>query len=241
MFISDSVADVTSSDRGCESSSRKAGLEMEPVRPVPSVALGGTLKRCLDLIVALGALILLSPLFLLVTGAIKLTSTGPVFYGHKRVGFGGRTFRCWKFRSMITDGDATLDAYLATRPDERLEWERNRKLKNDPRITRLGGVMREYSIDELPQLLNVILGDMSIVGPRPVVWHELAGYGTSIRHYLRTRPGITGLWQVSGRSDVSFDQRVQLDTHYVTRWSLLLDCLIIFWTIPCVISAKGSY
>ncbi|MDX8354999.1 sugar transferase [Cognatiyoonia sp. IB215182] len=207
----------------------------------PAKALGGIAKRGLDILIAGTALTLLAPLFLLVAAAVKFASPGPIFYGHKRIGHGGASFRCWKFRSMVTDGDRVLEEYLAKHPDERDEWETTRKLRNDPRVTRIGAVLRAYSVDELPQLINVLLGDMSIVGPRPVVQDELDMYGEAAPLYLSTRPGITGLWQVSGRSDTSYDQRVALDTRYVQAWSLWSDLVIILRTVPAVISSKGSY
>ncbi len=202
---------------------------------------GGASKRLFDFCVALLALILLAPLFIFVAVAIKLVSPGPVLYGHKRIGYNGRSFRCWKFRSMVTDGDAVLAEYLADHPHEREEWVRNRKLRDDPRVTRLGAVLRAYSVDELPQIINVLKGDMSIVGPRPVVLDELKMYGSAAAQYLCTRPGITGLWQVSGRSDTSYDQRIKLDTQYVQNWSLITDLWIIMRTIPAVIGSRGSY
>jgi exopolysaccharide production protein ExoY len=206
-----------------------------------NMALGGWLKLSFDVMAALCALIILSPLFVLTALAVKLSSPGPVLFGHTRVGYGGRTFKCWKFRSMVTNGDEVLEKYLAAHPDERDEWISNRKLRNDPRVTRIGAVLRTYSVDELPQVINVLMGEMSLVGPRPVVWDELAMYGPAASIYLQTRPGITGLWQVSGRSDASYDQRVSFDTNYVQNWSLVQDLSIIARTIPAVLSAKGSY
>lgn len=206
-----------------------------------SGALGGVGKRTVDLLVAAVALTLLAPLFLLVAVSVKCSGPGPVFYGHKRVGLDGASFRCWKFRSMVTDGDRILSDYIANHPDEREEWETNRKLRNDPRVTRIGSVLRAYSVDELPQLINVLTGDMSIVGPRPVTEDELGLYGNAAALYLMTRPGITGLWQVSGRSDTSYVERVALDTRYVQAWSFWSDLMIILRTIPAVVSSKGSY
>ena len=142
---------------------------------------------------------------------------------------------------MVVDGDTVLANYLAANPAEREEWTRSRKLRNDPRVTRLGAVLRSSSVDELPQIINVLMGDMSIVGPRPVVKDELDMYGDAATHYLRTRPGITGLWQVSGRSDTSYDQRISFDTQYVKNWSMASDVSIIVRTIPAVLSSKGSY
>ncbi|EBA11543.1 sugar transferase [Roseobacter sp. CCS2] len=202
---------------------------------------GGASKRLFDICAALIALIMLAPLFLFTAIAIKLVSPGPVLYGHRRIGHNGRYFKCWKFRSMVTDGDAVLAKYLADHPQERDEWVRSRKLRDDPRVTRLGAVLRAYSVDELPQIINVLMGDMSIVGPRPVVRDELDIYGSAAAQYLRSRPGITGLWQVSGRSDTSYEQRIKFDTQYVQNWSLAADLWIIMRTIPAVVSSKGSY
>ena len=204
-------------------------------------AVGGVLKRLFDIFVALSAVVMLAPLFILVAVAVKIVSPGPVLYAHQRVGYNNRPFRCWKFRSMVVDGDTVLANYLAANPAEREEWKRSRKLRNDPRVTRLGAVLRSSSVDELPQIINVLMGDMSIVGPRPVVKDELDMYGDAATHYLRTRPGITGLWQVSGRSDTSYDQRISFDTQYVKNWSMASDVSIIVRTIPAVLSSKGSY
>ncbi len=204
-------------------------------------ALGGRMKRMLDIVLAGLGLVALAPLCLLVGLTVRLTSRGPVLYGHPRIGLGGKVFRCWKFRTMVLDGDAVLAAHLAARPEERAEWEANRKLKRDPRVTRIGKVLRAYSVDELPQLLNVLRGEMSLVGPRPVVRDELQTYGGSADLYLQTRPGLTGPWQISGRSDVGYADRILLDSEYVRNWSLWRDCKIIAWTIPAVIGARGSY
>lgn len=203
--------------------------------------LGGRSKRILDVLVALFGLVLLSPLFMLIACAIKITSPGPVLFGHTRIGYAGQPFRCWKFRSMVVDGQDLLDRYLAEHPDEHHAWVTERKLKNDPRVTRIGAVLRTYSVDELPQLLNVLAGSMSLVGPRPVVRDELSLYSDAVQFYLSAHPGITGLWQVSGRSDVGYDKRVELDKSYVQNWSLFLDCVILVRTIPAVIAARGSY
>jgi exopolysaccharide production protein ExoY len=206
----------------------------------PSRILGGLAKRALDIGLALVALVLLSPLMVGVALLIKLTSPGPVLYGHGRIGFAGRQFRCWKFRTMIVDGDRVLEEYLRQNPHERATWLAERKLRDDPRITPLGTVLRKLSVDELPQLLNILLGQMSIVGPRPVVADELGNYRQSVGHYLRTRPGLTGLWQVSGRNDTSYRMRVVMDRAYVRRWSMLLDLWIILRTVPAVLSSRGA-
>ena len=202
--------------------------------------IGGIAKRTLDTTFALICIILFSPLFLLAALSIKLSSPGPVLFGHTRIGHNGARFRCWKFRTMVTDGDAVLERHLASHHSARAEWQETRKLRNDPRVTRLGQVLRDYSVDELPQLLNVFFGQMSLVGPRPVVQDELERYGHAVEAYLAARPGITGLWQTSGRSDTTFEHRVALDRRYVLEWTFTLDCLIILRTIPVVLGAKGA-
>lgn len=223
---------------------RSVPARMTQVKIIPSnarLAVGGGIKRAMDIALALVALIAFLPLFVFVALAIRLTDPGPVLYGHERIGLGGRRFRCLKFRSMAVDGDRILAAHLAGNPDARREWDENRKLKNDPRVSRLGRMLREYSVDEMPQLLNVLRGEMSFVGPRPVVAAELERFGPNAALYLTARPGITGLWQVSGRSDTSYDERVALDCRYVTGWSVWGDVSIVLRTIPAVIGARGSY
>jgi lipopolysaccharide/colanic/teichoic acid biosynthesis glycosyltransferase len=164
-----------------------------------------------------------------------------VLYGHDRIGYKGRRFRCLKFRSMVPDADIVLARYLADNPAARAEWDACQKLRHDPRITPLGRFLRTTSLDELPQLFNVIRGDMSLVGPRPIVHAEMVRYGKRIEAYTCARPGITGLWQVSGRSDVDYGSRVMLDSHYVSTWSLPGDVLILLRTVKVVFSQSGSY
>lgn len=202
---------------------------------------GGLTKRAFDIVVALVAILLLSPLLIGVALAVKLSDGGPALFGQTRIGAHGRTFRIWKFRSMVPDAQARLRAYLESNPEAQREWAQYRKLKNDPRITPLGRVLRKYSVDELPQIFNILLGDMSFVGPRPIDQSECALYGNSLIHYFRCRPGLTGLWQVSGRSDTSFDRRVTMDRYYAKHWSVLLDVVLIFKTIPVAITGRGSY
>lgn len=204
-------------------------------------AVGGFAKRSLDILIAVAGLVMLSPLLFMIAASVKLTSRGPVLFGHRRIGARGRVFRCWKFRTMIADSGDALERHLAENPAAREEWERTRKLKNDVRITPIGRILRDYSLDELPQLFNVVKGDMSIVGPRPVVADELSLYGADARYYLSARPGITGLWQVSGRNDVSYDARVALDKAYVRDWSMNRDLRIILKTVPAALSARGAY
>ena len=206
----------------------------------PAQAVGGNAKRVSDIALACIALIGLMPILLGVALLLKVTSRGPVFYGHERVGLGGRRFRCMKFRTMVVDGDRVLEEYFRQFPAERDVWLAERKLRNDPRVTPLGAILRKLSIDELPQLYNIIMGQMSIVGPRPVVADELKIYGGSAAHYLRTRPGLTGLWQISGRNDTGYQKRVLLDRLYVLRWSMLLDLRIVVLTVPAVLSSRGA-
>ncbi|WP_112335824.1 sugar transferase [Rhizobium miluonense] len=202
---------------------------------------GGVLKRIFDVSTALTALVLISPLFLLLMLLVKLSDPGPVFYGHRRIGHNGKTFRCLKFRTMVVNGDKVLHSYLQANPKALEEWRATRKLQNDPRVTTVGSVLRKLSLDELPQLINIIRGEMSVVGPRPVVEDELERYETAAIYYLQSRPGLTGLWQVSGRNDVSYESRVAFDTHYVKNWSLSSDMVIIAKTIPAVCLSRGSY
>jgi exopolysaccharide production protein ExoY len=202
---------------------------------------GGALKRAFDFTVALIAIIILSPLLICVALAVKLSDGGPAFFGHKRVGFSGKTFKCWKFRSMVPNSEAIFQKYLAENPHAALEWKQNQKIKNDPRITPLGHVLRKYSIDELPQLFNILMGDMSFVGPRPIQKTEYDKYGYSLRHYLSTRPGLTGLWQVSGRSNSTYQKRVAFDRYYVTHWGMLTDIGLIIKTVPVAVTGSGSY
>ncbi|MBB3589694.1 exopolysaccharide production protein ExoY [Rhizobium sp. BK529] len=191
--------------------------------------------------IATTALVLLSPLMLIVALIVKLSDRGPVFYSHTRIGYGGTPFGCLKFRTMRTDAAAQLAELLRTNPSARAEWETTRKLRNDPRITAVGEILRKSSIDELPQLINILRGEMSIVGPRPVTAEELARYGEHVTSYMAARPGLTGQWQISGRNDVSYEYRVALDVQYVRDWSLARDFIIIAKTVPALFSQRGCY
>ncbi|MBN9886288.1 sugar transferase [Pelagibaca abyssi] len=201
---------------------------------------GGFVKRAIDIFIVLIAVPAFLPLFIGLVLMIKLTDPGPIFYGHKRIGFSGRTFRCWKFRTMATDGDEILERHFLSRPQDREIWLRERKLDNDPRVTPIGAVLRKLSLDELPQVINVLTGEMSVVGPRPVVADELEIYSRSAEHYLRARPGVTGLWQVSGRSDTSYRERIKLDRYYVSNWHPFLDLWVMLRTVPAVVMARGA-
>src|SRR6202165_6229374 len=194
---------------------------VESPRPV-----GLTSKRVIDIVAALSGIILLAPLLIICFVAIVVASPGPVLFHHKRVGFKGKYFDCLKFRTMVTDAPERLRQLLDTDPVAAAEWTANRKLRNDPRVTELGAILRKSSLDELPQLFNVLKGDMSIVGPRPVTEEELVRYSSAINAYYACRPGITGLWQVSGRSTTTFNRRVVLDNFYASHWSMSLDAKI---------------
>ena len=195
-------------------------------------------KRALDIFVVLFTIWMTLPV-ILICAAVTMLDGGLPFYGHRRVGLNGREFRCWKVRSMVSDSAARLDARLATDPDARAEWDASRKLKHDPRVTRFGRFLRTSSLDELPQIFNVLMGEMSIVGPRPVVRDELALYGLKRRGYLEMRPGITGLWQISGRNEVSYAARVAFDQEYRDTFSLRRDVAIIFQTFRVVLMRNG--
>ncbi|WP_375687051.1 sugar transferase [Pseudooceanicola sp. LIPI14-2-Ac024] len=197
-------------------------------------------KAVFDKTLALLMLPFLLPLGLLITCALLLTDGAPVFYGQWRVGRGGRRFRCWKFRSMVRDADAALDAALAADPGLRQQWELQRKLDIDPRIHPLGNLLRRTSLDELPQIWNVLIGDMSFVGPRPVVEEELVYYGPYLPDYLAVRPGLTGAWQVSGRSNTTYDERVALDVDYVRGMSIQRDIKIVLATVKVVLLQTGA-
>lgn len=198
-------------------------------------------KRAFDILFALALMAVFLPLFLLLCLAVKLTSRGPVIFAHPRIGKDGRLFNCYKLRSMVVDADAQLARLLASDADARAEWQRDQKLRADPRITPIGTFLRSSSLDELPQLWNILIGDMSVVGPRPIVEAEAVRYGQYFRHYCTLRPGLTGLWQVSGRSDVSYDERVKLDVRYVRSRTFFGDLAICLQTVPMMVSAKGSY
>lgn len=197
-------------------------------------------KRFFDVIAALLLLVALSPLMGWLALRIRQDG-GPALFAHQRVGRNGRVFHCLKFRSMVIDAPERLDKLLASDPAVRAEWERDHKLKDDPRISAVGHLLRSSSLDELPQLFNVLRGEMSLVGPRPIVTEELEKYGEDAEYFLMVRPGITGLWQVSGRNDVDYDTRVYLDTWYVKNWSLWYDIAILFKTIRVVLRRDGAY
>ena len=198
-------------------------------------------KHVLDLLLTIMGGLVICPLLIAIAILIKIDSPGPVVYSHRRVGAGGKHFRCWKFRTMYTNAEQLLDECLQGNPQLRAEWEQTFKLRDDPRVTRIGRLLRKTSLDELPQLWNVLLGQMSLVGPRPIVDAEIPKYGEVYELYQRIRPGISGFWQVSGRSNTSYSERVKLDAYYVHNWSVWLDLVILARTIGSVILGRGAY
>lgn len=211
-----------------------------PQGPVLSVGTSRA-KRSLDVALISACLPVLLPVMVAIAVAIRLDSKGPILLYQRRVGRNGRAFKMWKFRSMVEGAEAKLQAYLAADPAARTEWEETHKLKNDPRVTPLGRILRRTSLDELPQLWNILVGDMSLVGPRPIVRDEIDRYQAVYPLYTQSRPGLTGLWQVSGRSNTSYARRIVLDKIYIRRWSLAMDVGILLRTIPAVLFGRGAY
>jgi exopolysaccharide biosynthesis polyprenyl glycosylphosphotransferase len=195
------------------------------------------LKLILDFVVTIVGLILLSPLVLLIVLLIKVSSPGPVIHKRRVMGINGKQFYALKFRTMVVNGDEVLDQH----PELKEELAKNHKLKTDPRVTKIGAILRKLSLDELPQLYNVLTRDMSLVGPRMISPEEVAMYKQFDMNLLTVHPGITGLWQVSGRSDISYDERVRLDMYYIRNWSIWLDLQLLFQTIPAVLKGRGAY
>jgi undecaprenyl-phosphate galactose phosphotransferase len=197
-------------------------------------------KRGFDLVVSVMLMLIGAPLLLWIAAKVR-ASGGPVIYKHKRVGQHGKHFYCYKFCSMLPNSDQLLQDLLDGDPEARAEWEKDFKLKNDPRITPIGEFIRKTSLDELPQLWNVLKGEMSLVGPRPIIDAELERYGNQVDYYLQAKPGITGLWQISGRNDITYESRVYLDTWYVKNWSLFSDLVILISTLKVVLKKDGAY
>ncbi len=204
-----------------------------------STPVGGLAKQCMDRCGAALLLLMLAPLFVLLAMLIRRDG-GDALFRHQRLGANGRMFGCMKFRSMVANSDRVLEQLLASDPAAAAEWNATQKLRRDPRVTGVGHFLRKTSLDELPQLINVLRGEMSLVGPRPIVRAEIVRYGSEIRYYYQARPGLTGLWQVSGRSDTSYAQRVELDVRYVANWTFWRDVAIVLKTIPAVILRKGA-
>jgi Undecaprenyl-phosphate galactose phosphotransferase WbaP len=200
-----------------------------------------TVKRIVDFGLIFISLPILIPLFLLLVLIIKLDSPGPIFYTQKRVGRDGRDVFIWKFRTMMVNAESILEAMLKKDDILREEWEQNFKLKNDPRVTRVGGFLRRTSLDELPQLWNVLKREMSLIGPRPIVAEEISLYGDDFEIFKQVPPGMTGMWQISGRNDLSYDERIGLDVYYVQNWSIWLDLHILMHTLLIVLQGHGAY
>lgn len=199
------------------------------------------LKRAIDVGLAGLGLAVLAPVLAVIAALIRLTSKGPVFYGSPRIGREGRTFKAWKFRTMVQDADKLLERCLRENPALREEWERDQKLRHDPRITWIGRILRRTSMDELPQLWNVVCGEMSLIGPRPIIDGYIEKYGPKYAMYKQVRPGISGLWQVSGRNNTTYEERVELDEYYVRNWSVWLDLYILGRTFKVVVTGEGAY
>ncbi|HEF8949310.1 TPA: exopolysaccharide biosynthesis polyprenyl glycosylphosphotransferase, partial [Klebsiella pneumoniae] len=198
------------------------------------------LKRLFDIFGSLFIILILSPIIIYISQKVRKDG-GPAIYGHERIGKNGKPFKCLKFRSMVINSKEVLEDLLLNDASAKEEWEATFKLKNDPRITKIGAFLRRTSLDELPQLFNVLKGEMSLVGPRPIITAELARYNEEVDYYLLSKPGMTGLWQVSGRSDVDYETRVYLDAWYVKNWSMWNDIAILFKTVTVVLRKDGAY
>ena len=214
----------------------RSGDSVGSPRPI-----GLTSKRVIDIILAISGIILIAPLLIICFVLTVGTSPGPALFRHRRVGFNGKYFDCLKFRTMVPDAPERLRQLLESDPVAAAEWAANRKLRYDPRVTAIGAILRKSSLDELPQLFNVLKGDMSIVGPRPVTAEELVRYSGAVDAYLACRPGITGLWQVSGRSTTTYSKRVACDAFYAREWSMALDAKIVIVTIPSLLLTESAY
>ena len=199
------------------------------------------MKRIFDIVATVCGGIFILPFMLIIAIIIYLDSGGPIIYKQKRVGRNGKEFNFYKFRSMVKNADTILEEYLNTHEDEKKEWQKNFKLKNDPRVTKIGKIIRKTSIDELPQLWNVLIGDMSLVGPRPLLPNEVERYSGYIEDYKLVLPGLTGVWQVSGRSDTTFEERVIMDSWYIHNWSVWIDIVYLLKTVLVVVKSKGAY
>ena len=198
-------------------------------------------KRVFDLTLTIIGGLMISPILLAIALRVAIENRGRVIFAHRRVGAAGKKFPCYKFQTMVPDAEERLKKYLAENPEARREWDETFKLTNDPRVTKFGGWLRRTSLDELPQLWNVIRGEMSLVGPRPIVQAEVPRYGKNIREYYMVLPGITGMWQVSGRSDTTYPERVAMDTWYVRNWSVWIDIMYLFKTVKAVLQSRGAY
>ena len=227
---------AVSSDSGLHVADRLA----ETRRRIDSLSYS-TGKRALDVFLVVLATPLLLPIVLFLSLAVAFTSPGPIFFSHRRICRDGRFFSMWKFRTMCANSAEVLDRYLAEHPEARREWMSSHKLRHDPRVTPLGRFLRKYSLDELPQIWNVLGGEMSLVGPRPIVAAEAEKYGERFDCYTSVKPGLTGLWQVSGRSSTTYAERVALDCAYVHAWSMAMDVKILCRTLQCVVTTDGAF
>jgi Undecaprenyl-phosphate galactose phosphotransferase WbaP len=198
-------------------------------------------KRLIDIFIVSVGGIIISPILLTIAVLVKCSSPGPVLYRHKRLGYQGKAFTAYKFRSMVADAEEKLHALLESDSNAKSEWENQHKLKKDPRITAIGKFLRRTSLDELPQLINIFKGDMSLVGPRPIVESEVKKYGEDYHRIFSVKPGLTGMWQVSGRSDTDYSERISFDTYYLQSWSVWLDLWILYKTIGAVLKGRGAY
>lgn len=198
-------------------------------------------KRCIDLFLLFISSPIVLPVMLLIAILVKVTSKGPVFFGHKRIGKNGKQITTWKFRSMVSNASEVLANLLASDPALQAEWDAHQKLSNDPRITKVGSFLRKTSLDELPQLFNILKGEMSFIGPRPIVTDEIKKYGENFEYVFSVTPGLSGMWQISGRSDTGYEERIILDTYYIQNWSIWLDIWIILKTVSVVLKGKGAY
>jgi Undecaprenyl-phosphate galactose phosphotransferase WbaP len=221
-----------------KSSSKPA---IQPDTPIHYGVPNSPETRVFELTLILLALPYILLAFLFIAILIVLDTRGGVIYGQSRIGKGGRKFKAYKFRTMVPNADQILQDYLDKYPGLKAEWLATHKLKQDPRITRVGSILRKLSLDELPQLWNIVIGDMSLIGPRPIVEAEIEKYGDCFELYKQVRPGLTGLWQVSGRSDTSYERRVELDEFYILNRSFKLDIQIILKTVSVVLNRKGAY
>ena len=199
------------------------------------------IKRMIDICLVLIALPVLIILFIFLALLIRIDTPGPIFYSQKRIGKDGKEFTILKFRTMVANAEQALKEHLHNQTTLRTEWKNNQKIKNDPRVTVIGKILRRFSLDELPQFINIFLGEMSLVGPRPIVQEEISFYGDNFHLYTKVKPGLTGLWQVSGRNDLTYDNRINLDEYYVRNWSIWMDIYILAKTVSAVLTGRGAY
>lgn len=222
-------------------SSIAAGPAFEDLRGLLKIDPNGVVVRAFDFVFALAVVIAAAPFMAILVLIMQIDSPGPVFFIQRRIGRGGKSFPCIKLRTMVIDAAQRFADLLEQSEEARAEWALDHKLRADPRVTRLGRLVRLFSLDELPQLINILLGHMSVVGPRPIVDAEIWRYGTAFAHYCSIRPGLTGLWQVSGRNNTTYEERVKLDRYYANNWSFALNMTIIARTFTAVLAARGAH